>query len=627
MAHLVGVTRKFAWTFEKSSSGSLRYFLSQRAMLRRAFVRTRPLSLVRTISSTRSILVPYEDDIAFSSDKITKVKKYQPPVRAGKRGIDIVHDPLYNKGTGFKEVEKDRLGLRGLVPPRRLNMKTQLEKLYRLFQEEADPLRKSIFLSELQNRNETLFFRLLIDHIEEMAPVVYTPTVGQVCQKFGSVFRRPRGMYFSSADRSQFAPMMYNWPCDDVQVIVVTDGSRILGLGDLGVNGMGIPIGKLALYTAAGGVDPKKVLPVVLDAGTNNEELLKDPYYMGMQHRRLEGDDYWSMIDEFMRAVRHRWPKALVQFEDFSSDHAADVLAAYRLKQLCFNDDIQGTGATVLAGALSACAQVDTPLREQRIVVLGAGSAGLGVSTTLLQGMLQEGLTVEEARQRFYVVDQFGLMTSERTNMTSGQTFFARTDLPDKMSLVDLVKEVKPTMLLGLSAARGAFTKEALQEMAKHVAQPIVFPLSNPTAVAECTAQEAYDWTNGTCVFASGSPMPQVNFNGKSYIVSQCNNMFIFPGVGLAAVVCGASRVTDRMLYAAAQALTDCLSPEEIANGQVFPSVRNIRDVSLKVATSVVRCAVEDGIATNPPEIRRGASLEEYIASKMFVPVYRSVVE
>ncbi|EQC31933.1 hypothetical protein SDRG_10450 [Saprolegnia diclina VS20] len=594
-------------------------------MLRQTLLRSR--TPTRALTTTRTLLSPYEDDDEYSSEKITKVKKYQPPVRAGKRGIDIVHDPLYNKGTGFKAVERDRLGLRGLVPPRRLNMKTQLEKLYDLFQQEPDPLRKSIFLSELQNRNETLFFRLLIDNIEEMAPVVYTPTVGQVCQKFGSMFRRPRGMYFSSADRSQFASMMYNWPSDDVEVIVVTDGSRILGLGDLGVNGMGIPIGKLALYTAAGGIDPKKVLPVVLDTGTNNESLLNDPYYMGMQHRRLEGDEFWSMIDEFMRAVRHRWPRALVQFEDFSSDHAADVLAAYRLKQLCFNDDIQGTGATVLAGALSACARVQVPLKDQRIVVLGAGSAGLGVSTTLLQGMLQEGVGVEEARRRFYVVDQHGLMTTARDGMTSGQTFFARSDLPDKTSLVELIKQVKPTMLLGLSAAKGAFTKEALTEMAKHVDMPIVFPLSNPTAVAECTAQEAYDWTNGKCVFASGSPMPTVRFNGADYNVSQCNNMFIFPGVGLAAVVCGASRVTDRMLYAAAQALVDCMSPEEIAAGQVFPSVRKIRDVSLKVATAVVRCAVEDGIATTPPQIRRGASLEEFVASKMFLPVYRAIVE
>ncbi|RHY56568.1 hypothetical protein DYB30_005876 [Aphanomyces astaci] len=545
----------------------------------------------------------------------TNMKKFLPPLRTGKKGIDLIHDPLFNKGTGYKHAERDRLGLRGLVPPRRLNMKLQLEKLYSLYQEEENPLRKNIFLSELQNRNETLFFRLLIDYIEEM---------------------------------------VYNWPCDDVQVIVVTDGSRILGLGDLGVNGMGIPIGKLALYTAAGGIDPRKVLPVVLDLGTNNETYLKDPYYLGMQHRRLEGNEcsreqahldcsyircivgeaFYSVVDEFMRAVRHRWPKALVQFEDFSSDHAADVLHAYRLKQLCFNDDIQGTGATVLAGALSACLRVNTPLKEQRILVLGAGSAGLGVSTTLLQvrhcwGMLQEGAKLDDARKRFYVFDQFGLLGESRTELTSGQQFFARPDLTDKTSLLDVIKQVKPTMILGLSAARGAFTevRECIREMAKHVEMPIVFPLSNPTSVAECTAQQAYDWTDGRVVFASGSPFAPVTYNGHEYVVSQCNNMFIFPGVGLGAVVCGATRVTDRMLYVAAQALATCMTPEEIAKGQVFPSVKQIRKVSLKVATAVVQCAVDDGLALSPPVLRKGANLEEFVASKMYLPIYRALVE
>jgi malic enzyme len=461
-----------------------------------------------------------------------------------------------------------------------------------------------------------------------LAPVVYTPTVGLVCQKFGSMFRRPRGMFFSSEDRSQFGAMVHNWPCDDVEVIVVTDGSRILGLGDLGVNGMGIPIGKLALYTAAGGIDPRKVLPVMLDTGTNNKEFLEDPFYLGMQHPRLQGEAFWSMIDEFLRAVRHRWPKALVQFEDFSSDHAADVLNAYRLKQLCFNDDIQGTGATVLAGALSACARVGTPLKDQRIVILGAGSAGLGVATTLLQGMLREGLNADEAKNRFYILDQHGLLgTSRISSLNSGQKYFARNDLQDKTNLVDVIKQVKPTMLMGLSAAKGAFTQEAVQEMAKHVVTPILFPLSNPTSVAECTAQQAYEWTKGNCVFASGSPFEPVSYNGNVYAISQCNNMFIFPGVGLASVVCQATRVSDRMLYAAAKTLSECMTEEEIAKGQVFPSVKNIRHVSLKVATAVVNCALEDEIAGFRPKIRRGASLEDYVASKMWYPSYHALFE
>uniref|UniRef100_K3WEW8 Malic enzyme n=1 Tax=Globisporangium ultimum (strain ATCC 200006 / CBS 805.95 / DAOM BR144) TaxID=431595 RepID=K3WEW8_GLOUD len=565
-----------------------------------------------------------EAEVAPFRKKINQLKKYNPPIKAGKKGINIVHDPLYNKGTAFHVVERDRLGL---VPPRRLGMDVQLKKLYEVYQNEPDSLRKNMFLSDLQNRNETLFFRLLINHIEEMAPVVYTPTVGLVCQKFGSIFRRPRGMYFSSEDRSQFGAMVHNWPCDDVEVIVVTDGSRILGLGDLGVNGMGIPIGKLALYSAAGGIDPRKVLPVMLDTGTNNKQFLEDPFYLGTQHPRLTGEAFWSMVDEFMRAVRHRWPNALVQFEDFSSDHAADVLNAYRLKQLCFNDDIQGTGATVLAGALSACEQVKVPLKDQRIVILGAGSAGLGVATTLLQGMLREGLSADEARSRFYIMDQHGLIGSSREGLTSGQKYFSRSDLGDKTSLLDVVKNAKPTMLMGLSASRGAFTQEAVKEMAKHVDRPILFPLSNPTSVAECTAQEAYEWTDGRCVFASGSPFAPVTYNGKEYAVSQCNNMFIFPGVGLACVVSQSARVTDRMLYAAAKALSLCMTEEEIASGQVFPSVKNIRHVSLKVATAVMQCALDDEIAGFRPKIRRGASLEDYIASKMYFPKYHTLVE
>lgn len=321
---------------------------------------------------------------------------------------------------------------------------------------------------------------------------MYTPTVGLVCQKFGYLFRRPRGVFFSTNDRGRFGAMAHNWPCDNVEVIVVTDGSRILGLGDLGANGMGIPIGKLALYTAAGGIDPRKALPVMLDTGTNNQKLLEDPYYLGVQHPRVTGQAFWSMVDEFMCAVRSRWPKVLVQFEDFSSDHAADVLNAYRLKPLCFNDDIQVTGATVLAGVLCACDQVQIPLKDQRIVILGAGSAGLGVAATLLQGMVREGMTTEEARDRFYLLDQFGLMGECREGLNSAQQFFSRKgDIADKTQLLDVIKHVKPTLLMGLSGAAGAFTQDEVEEMAKHTEHPIVFPLSNPTSVAECTAQQA----------------------------------------------------------------------------------------------------------------------------------------
>lgn len=390
---------------------------------------------------------------------------------------------------------------------------------------------------------------------------------------------------------------------------------------------MGIPIGKLALYTAAGGVDPKKVLPVMLDTGTDNVSLQQDPFYLGMQHPRLEKSEFWSMMDEFMRAVRNRWPHALVQFEDFSSDRAAHILQAYRLKQLCFNDDIQGTGAVVLAGALSACAMANVPLKDQRIVVLGAGSAGLGVSTTLLQGMIQEGLSADEAKSRFYLVDARGLISTSRDeSLSPGQRFFARRDLPDRLSLEELIATVKPTMLLGLSACAGAFTEVCVREMAKHVDRPIVFPLSNPTSVAECTATQAIEWTSGRAIFASGSPFDPVSYEGRVFPVSQCNNMFIFPGLGQAAILCRASRVTDRMLYSAARALAQCVSEEERASGQIFPSVQNIRHVSIQVTTAVMRTALEDGTATVKPDIRRGARLEDYVESRMFDPYYHALV-
>lgn len=345
-----------------------------------------------------------------------------------------------------------------------------------------------------------------------------------------------------------------------------------------------------------------------------------------MQHPRLKGEEFWAAVDEFMRAVRHRWPHAVVQFEDFSSDHAADVLNAYRLKQVCFNDDIQGTGAVVLSGALSACKIAKIPLREQRIVVLGAGSAGLGVATTLLQGMMQEGLSSSEAQKQFFVFDQKGLIGDRNSNLTPGQKFFSRKDLKDQMDLVQVMEEVKPTMILGLSACRGAFTEQAIRTMAKNTPRPIVFPLSNPTSVAECSAEQAIQWTNGSCIFASGSPFDPVMFQGKQQMISQCNNMFIFPGVGLAAILCKASRITDRMLYSAARALSDCMTPEELERGEVFPNVGRIRQVSTRVATAVMQTALDDNIATFRPIIRRGSKLEDYVKSRMFTPAYRTLV-
>jgi malate dehydrogenase (oxaloacetate-decarboxylating)(NADP+) len=467
---------------------------------------------------------------------------YSAPEETRNSGIQCVHDPWSNKGTGFTIPERDRLRIRGLVPPRTLTLAAQSEKIMAVVEAKRDELDRHAFLLDLLDRNETLYYRMLIDNLEKLAPIVYTPTVGLACQKFGSVFRRARGMYFSSQDKGQMGVMCHNWPRDDVEVVVVTDGSRILGLGDLGANGMGIPIGKLALYVAAGGIDPRKVLPVMLDLGTDNAGLQSDPWYLGMTHSRLRGDEYHAMVHEFVNSIHARWPHALIQFEDFSSDKAATILETYRNGHLCFNDDIQGTGAVVL-GALLAAVRTQgegSRLADQRIVICGAGSAGMGVAASLAAAMTgREGLTAAAAAERIWVVDQFGLMGASRAagSLTAAQAFFARKDervggLRDGAALGDVVAGVKPTILLGFTGVGGAWKEDVVREMARHVERPIIFPLSNPTANAECSAEQAYAWTRGKAVFGGGSPFAAVALpDGGSVLPSQINNMFMFPCV------------------------------------------------------------------------------------------------
>lgn len=491
-------------------------------------------------------------------------------------------------------------------------------------------IQKNIQLEDLHDLNETLYHRILVDHIEEMAPLIYTPTVGQACQELSLRFRRPRGMYFSEEDRGQMASMVYNWPQKDVRVIVVTDGSRILGLGDLGANGMGIPIGKLSLYCAAGGIPPHRVLPVVLDVGTDNEELLNDKFYLGVNKKRLRGKEYYHLLDEFMAAVRYRWPNVLVQFEDFDSSVAQRLLDKYRENHLCFNDDIQGTGATALAGllgALRAKGEDVNSLGDQRIAIAGAGSAGIGIAQVLHEAMLEQGYSEEKAKDAFYIVDEKGILGKDRIDeLNSEQQAFAR-DEDNELSLLDVVKKYKPTILLGVTAVGGLFTEDLIKEMAKHVEKPIIFPLSNPTSKSECTAAQAYKWTNGNLVFASGSPFDPVEMDdGRVFSVSQCNNMYIFPGIGLGASLCGAKRVTDRMLYLGAKALAECLSSEEAANGQVFPHISSIRTVSLRVAVAVIEEAIASGIATQISADER-KNIDAYVAGKMYYPEYVPLVE
>ncbi|GFH53301.1 NAD-dependent malic enzyme [Chaetoceros tenuissimus] len=556
-------------------------------------------------------------------------RQFMAPLKIPVRGSDILNNPLYNKGTAFKIGERDRLRFRGLLPPRRANMPIQIKRIMQAIRNEEDSIKKNIILEDLHDRNETLYHRVLVDHMEELAPLIYTPTVGQACKEFGMRFRRPRGMYFTEEDRGHMASMVYNWPHKDVHVICVTDGSRILGLGDLGANGMGIPIGKLSLYCAAGGIAPHRVLPVVIDVGTNNEELLEDDFYLGVQKKRLNGPEYYQLVDEFMQAVRHRWPNVLVQFEDFSSDKAQILLNHYRHDHLCFNDDIQGTGATTLAGvlgALRAKGEDVNDLGKQRIVIAGAGSAGIGVAQVLMQAMIEQGRTPEEAKDCFFVVDASGLLGVEDDDKLSPeQRDFTRSE-DGGMPLHEVVKKYKPTMLLGMTGVGGLFKEEIIRDMAANCERPVIFPLSNPTIKAECTAEQAFEWTSGKCIFASGSPFDPVEIGDKTFYPTQCNNMYIFPGLGLGATLAGAKRVSDKMLYVAAESLANFVTDEDLKVGKVFPPLSSIRDVSRNVAVEVIKQAMEEGQARRlvGKEI---PDLEAYVQRKMYDPVYVPIVE
>jgi len=554
-------------------------------------------------------------------------KKAVPPYIVDKKGIDIMNDPLLNKGVGFSFAERDRFEIRGLMPPVHNTIQEQAQRIFRRMEDNPmDDVNKYLFLNSLQDRNETLFYKMLSDNIKALAPIVYTPTVGKVCQKYGYLYRRPRGMYFCPTDRGEMANMVYNWPHKDVDIIVITDGSRILGLGDLGANGMGIPIGKLALYVAAGGIHPSRVLPITFDVGTNNKELLDDPFYLGIKAPRLTGDAYYTLIDELMWAIRNRWPDVLVQFEDFSNENAYNLLSIYRKKQLCFNDDIQGTGAVALAGiyaALRIQGRKPEDMINERVVCVGAGSAGLGVVYSLYDSMVTRGIDQETVAKQFWLVDAGGALTMSRPGLTERQQIFARKNdpnIPEGLPFLEVIKRVKPTILLGLSGVGGIFTEEAIKEMCKHTDRPVIFPLSNPTDRAECSAENAYKWSNGKCIFASGSPFRDVILNGKTYQPSQGNNMFIYPGVGLGAVACSAKLISTRMFARAAEVLSECLSEKELAESKVYPDVSNIRDVSEKIAVEIVKLAIETGMAKKLPE--EGETVEEFVKRQMYNPQY-----
>ncbi len=536
-------------------------------------------------------------------------------------GVDLLHDPALNKGTAFTEEEREALGLRGLLPPHVATQEEQVSRIMENFHKKPNDLERYIHMMALQSRNETLFYRVVLDHIEEMMPIIYTPTVGQACQEYGHIFRRPRGMYISAADRGRIVEVLRNWPCQDARIIVVTDGERILGLGDLGANGMGIPVGKLALYTACAGVHPSQCLPVTLDVGTDNERLLNDPLYIGIRQRRLRGEAYDQFVDEFMTAVQQVFPGALVQFEDFANVNAFRLLDKYRERQCTFNDDIQGTGAVALAGLYSALRITGEQLSAQKILFLGAGEAAIGIASLIVAAMVGDGLSEGEARKRCWLIDSRGLVVKGRSGLAGHKLPYAHdhAPLPDLLSAVEALH---PTAIVGVSGQFGAFTEPVLKAMARLNDRPIVFALSNPTSKAECTAEQAYTWTEGRAIFASGSPFAPVTLGDKTYVPGQGNNAYIFPGVGLGAIACGAKVVTDEMFFAAARALAQQVEGEDLERGLIYPPLTELREVSAAIATAVAGVAYEHGLAAQP----RPDDLVAHIKAQMYVPDYQSYV-
>lgn len=538
-----------------------------------------------------------------------------------KRGSDLLNDPVLNKGTAFTDAERDAFGLRGLLPPRVMTAEEQLLRILPAVRGKPTPLDQYIYLVGLHDRNVTLFYRLVMDHLEELMPVLYTPTVGQACQEFGRIFRRSRGLYVTADDAGRVRDVLSNWPSDSVRMIVVTDGERILGLGDLGANGMGIPIGKLTLYTACAGVPPHQCLPITIDVGTDNTALRESHAYMGLRRPRLRGAQYDALLTEFVEAVQEMFPKACLQFEDFGNHNAFELLEHWRDKTCCFNDDIQGTASVTLGGLFSAARLTGVPLHEMRLLFLGAGEAGIGIGDLVVQAMREAGIDEAEARKHCWFVDSKGLVESSRTDLAAHKQRFAHEHAP-AATLLDAVESIKPHALIGVSGTPAQFTPSVLRAMAANHERPVIMALSNPTSKAECTAQEAYDATDGKCIFASGSPFAPVTHKGRMHVPGQGNNAYIFPGVGLGVLVAESTRVTDEMFAAAARMLADMVTPDDLAMGRIYPSLSRIGEVSRAIATEVARIAFDRGLAQK----ERPDDIAAAVAETIYEPVYRSLV-
>ncbi|WP_373089616.1 NAD-dependent malic enzyme [Sneathiella sp.] len=546
------------------------------------------------------------------------------------RGLDILSEPALNKGTAFSDAERHKYGLLGLLPPHIEDLDQQTGRAYDALQAKDTDLERHIYLRALQDTNEVLFYSLVITHIEEIMPLIYTPVVGEACERFSEIYRRPRGLFISYPHRDRIDEMLDNAVNETVEAIVVTDGERILGLGDQGAGGMGIPIGKLALYTAAGGVDPRITLPIILDVGTNNKTRLDDPLYIGWRHERISGDAYFAFVDQFVQAVKRKWPNVLLQFEDFAQAHAEPLLEKYR-DQLCsYNDDIQGTAAVTAGSLLAACKLLGMPLSKHRIAFLGAGSAGAGIAEQLIGVMIDEGLSEAEARARIYMVDRFGLLHDKMDGLLGFQQRLTQdhavvsgwaTATDGGISLLDVMKHGKPGILIGVSGQKGLFSEDIIREMAKNTARPIVFPLSNPTSRAEAVPEDIIRWTEGTALVATGSPFAPVTYKGKLHQIAQSNNTYIFPGIGLGVLAAGARRVTDKMFMAAARALADLSPALKDPHASLLPPVSDIRAVSKAIALAVARQAQAENVA--PPSSPE--ELAAKITARFWEPAYADI--
>lgn len=561
-------------------------------------------------------------------DSITPDELLEPSVRVPLAGPVLLDNPSFNKGTAFSENERRNLGLLGLLPFHCSTIDEQLVRTYENYKAKDSDLERYVFLTALQDRNETLFYKLVLEHITEMMPIIYTPTVGLGCQKYSHLFRRPRGLYVSYPYQTEILSILNNAPSKNVEVIVVTDGERILGLGDLGVGGMGIPVGKLSLYTLCAGIHPDTTLPILLDVGTDNRELLDDPLYLGWRHERVRGQAYDDFIEAFVVAVNQKFPNAILQWEDFSKNNAGRLLKRYRDRLCTFNDDIQGTGAVTLAGLRAATKISGTKLCEQRVVILGAGSSGVGISDQIVAGMQLEGLSQAAARARIWLLDSRGLVHTGRTDLEASKQTYAQPVkslsgwqlvTPSQFTLLDVVANVRPTVLIGTSAQTGAFSEAVVREMASHVERPIIFPLSNPTSKCEGRPGDLLEWTDGRALVATGSPFPPVTYKGRTFQIGQCNNSFIFPGVGLGILASGATRVTNEMFVAAALVLSEASPALSNPFASLYPPLETVGEISRAVALAVALEAQRSGVA----EKTSLAELEERINEKIWRPHHR----